>query len=330
MIDYTQKSPLNILVTGVGAIIGYGIIKSIRQSKIPVRIIGTDIYADAVGQHWCDIFIQAKYAVDPDYISFIRDLINRFKIDLVFLGTEQEIYRISENRAETGKDIDKFVLNHTDILDLSKDKWRTINFLEQNNLREYAIPSVINGDYDSISKQFGKEFLLKPRSSYASKGIVRVADHLEFSFFKERMGQNFMAQRIVGDIDHEYTMAVFGLGNGTYSASIALKRKLSQDGSTAKAEIVLGDSFLEEATERLCKIFRPIGPTNLQFRLEHGKHYLLEINPRISSSTSIRTAFGYNEAEMCIRYFLFGEIVKPEVRAGRATRYINEVVTIIS
>lgn len=27
-----------------------------------------------------------------------------------------------------------------------------------------------------------------------------------------------------------------------------------------------------------------------------------EINPRISSSTSIRAAFGYNEAEMCVSY----------------------------
>lgn len=40
----------NILVTGIGAIIGYGIIKSLRNSKYDCNIIGIDIFNDAIGQ----------------------------------------------------------------------------------------------------------------------------------------------------------------------------------------------------------------------------------------------------------------------------------------
>ena len=43
-----------VLVTGVGAIIGYGAVRSLRKSRTDVRIVGMDIYPDAVGQVWCD------------------------------------------------------------------------------------------------------------------------------------------------------------------------------------------------------------------------------------------------------------------------------------
>ena len=76
-----------ILVTGVGAVIGYGIVRSLRASKFPVRIVGMDIYADAVGQRWCDVFEQAVRADDPRYPEkwaslAYRIAINYFMYDL--------------------------------------------------------------------------------------------------------------------------------------------------------------------------------------------------------------------------------------------------------
>lgn len=316
---------INVLVTGVGAVIGYGVINSLRKSSLPVHIVGIDIYADAVGQHWCDEFIQAKYAVDPNYIQFLLDIIHSRNIDIVFFGTEQEIYRCDKDRDELGEDIKKLVINRSEILALSKDKWLTYQFLHDNGLGDVAISSVIDGDYNTISEKFGSAFLLKPRNSYASKGIVKVSDAEEFSFYKKRMGQSFMAQKFVGDVDHEYTVGVFGLGDGTYSSIIALKRVLSQEGATAKAE-VFEDQELIKAVNSICLALKPIGPTNLQFRFSEGYFLLLEVNPRISSSTSIRTLFGYNEAEMCVQYFLNNKILQPVVKYGRAVRYIDEVV----
>jgi carbamoyl-phosphate synthase large subunit len=74
-------------------------------------------------------------------------------------------------------------------------------------------------------------------------------------------------------------------------------------------------------------LFRPQGPTNFQFRRSDGGPKLLEINPRISSSTSIRTAFGYNESAMALDYFLDQRApVQPALRRGRAVRYIDEQI----
>jgi carbamoyl-phosphate synthase large subunit len=140
------------------------------------------------------------------------------------------------------------------------------------------------------------------------------------------MGDNFMVQKIVGDDDSEYTVGAFGLGDGTYSQSITLRRKLSGEGATAKASVSHVPA-LEELVGRLVKAFRPVGPTNLQFREHEGRFLLLEINPRISSSTSIRAAFGYNEAEMCIEYYLEGKPpVQRKLGSGKAIRYIEDMV----
>jgi len=321
----SNKCPVRVLVTGVGAIIGYGIIKSLRKADFPTYIVGMDIYHDAVGQNWCDEFVQAKYAVDPQYIVFLRDVIQKYSIDIVFFGTEQEIYRVNDAREEL-KDIPcKIIINRDNILQLSKDKWLTREYLVSNGMEDMAIPSVITGSYREIALRFGDRFLLKPRSSYASKGIVTVQNREEFDFYKARMGDNFMAQEIMGDSDSEFTVGVFGLGDGRHSGLISMRRKLSQEGSTAKAEVVQSDD-IRKCIDRLCASLKPIGPTNFQFRMHNGVYKLLEVNPRISSSTSIRTAFGYNEAVLCVEFFLRNRIVIPTVRSGYAIRYIDEVV----
>ena len=87
------------------------------------------------------------------------------------------------------------------------------------------------------------------------------------------------------------------------------------------------DIEIAEATQQLTGHLKPLGPTNYQFRKEGDVAYLLEINPRFSSSNSLRTAFGFNEAEMAIDYFKFGRIPQiPVIKAGMAWRYSEDYV----
>jgi carbamoyl-phosphate synthase large subunit len=77
----------------------------------------------------------------------------------------------------------------------------------------------------------------------------------------------------------------------------------------------------------LCEYYTPIGPTNFQFRKHQGVLKLLEINPRISSSTSIRAAFGYNESLMAIEYYLENKKPsQPVIKQGKAVRYIEDFI----
>jgi carbamoyl-phosphate synthase large subunit len=142
----------------------------------------------------------------------------------------------------------------------------------------------------------------------------------------DKLGHDLMAQPIMGCDDEEYTVGIFGDGLGRVCASITLQRRLAADGSTAKAW-VRQHNDLDTVVAALCAHFKPIGPTNLQFRKDGSDWKLLEINPRISSSTSLRTAFGYNEAAFCVDFYLAGKkISQPEIKRGFAARYIEDCI----
>ena len=170
-------------------------------------------------------------------------------------------------------------------------------------------------------------FLLKPRQGFGSRGIEIIGDHASFLKYKNDIGERLMAQQIVGNINEEYTTSAFCDGKGGYYCYMTLRRRLSKDGFTDKAEVVQLNE-IQNALESLCNFFKPLGPTNFQFRMHDGGLKLLEINPRISSSTSIRTAFGYNESAMSIDYFM-DQIVpaQPIIKAGKAVRYVEDFIT---
>jgi carbamoyl-phosphate synthase large subunit len=314
-----------IMVTGVGAIIGYGLLRSLRAARPDARLIGTDIYPDAVGQAWCDVFVQAPYTASSQYLNWLRVTVEKYHVDLLIPGIEQDVHGFSSNRALIGGFGCKVALNTTRLIDLSSDKWamhQELAALED----PCRIPSYLVGDYDTLVAQLGLPFILKPRRSYASKGIVYVKCRKDFNAHNARLGEQLMAQPIVGTDDEEYTAAAFGDGDGNVCASIILKRRLAQDGSSSKAWVRKIGS-LDSVVSRLCSHFQPVGPTNLQFRRDGENWKLLEINPRVSSTSSIRRAFGYNEAEMMIEYFLEGTLPKqPENKSGFAVRFIEDYV----
>jgi carbamoyl-phosphate synthase large subunit len=136
-----------------------------------------------------------------------------------------------------------------------------------------------------------------------------------------------IVQPYIGDDGHEYTVSVFGDGLGNFTAGIALRRQLSLEGFTSLAEVAPMSMF-EAPVRDLCKVLNPVGPTNFQFRIGGAGPMLLEVNPRISSSTSMRAAFGYNEAKMCIDFYLHKQLpTQPSIRSGRAIRYSEDYVT---
>ncbi|MCQ1769262.1 ATP-grasp domain-containing protein [Neorhizobium galegae] len=314
-----------VLVTGVGAIIGYGILRSLRMARPDVKLVGIDIHSDAVGQRWADQFFQVPLTADPVYPEVLSRIITDAEVDLIIPGIEQDTHFFSDNRSFIEKMGVAICLNSRRLVDLSRDKWLMYQELQAVS-PEINIPTYRSNDFDFLESTLGLPFIVKPRRSYASKGLVKVKDRAGFQSLAAAMGETLIAQPIIGTDDEEYTVAAFGDGEGAYLAHIVLQRRLAMDGSTAKA-IVRADISLQETLRPIFAHFQPIGPTNLQFRRVNATWKLLEINPRVSSATSIRSAFGYNESEMALEFFLYGNpITQPEIRRGTASRYIEDSI----
>ncbi|WP_299534774.1 ATP-grasp domain-containing protein [Ulvibacterium sp.] len=315
----------NIWVTGASSLIGYGILKSIRSTKKPYRLIGTTIHKDSIAPAFTDICIKAPFSGTDGYIDWVISVIKDHNIDLVIPSFEEDVFFLTDHREQIESTGAKLVLNTQDLVCLCKDKWEFYQVLE-NSACPHVIPSSLSSEFRELESKFGLPLLLKPRRGNASKGIVRVLKEEDFELHKGQIGKNLMVQPLIGKDDEEFTTSAFCDGKGGYYAIITLKRELSKGGYTNLAEVV-DNNQIKAAVRNICKILKPIGPTNFQFRIHNGAVYLLEINPRFSSSTSMRYAFGYNDALMSIEYFLDEKIPgQPKIRNGKAIRYIEDYI----
>jgi carbamoyl-phosphate synthase large subunit len=314
---------IRVFVSGASGIVGYGVLRSLQQSGLDLHLVGSSIYDNSVAPAFCDVFERAPITSDESYLDWLLDTLRKHRIDMVIPGIEIDMYHWVEHIDEIRATGAMPLLNTTELIHQCKDKWVFYEQLLSANLA-CAIPSSLTPDYKELVAQFGLPFLLKPRRGFGARGIVRVTSEEVFNKHHDDMSTVLMAQPLVGNDEEEYTISAFCDGQGDFNACMGLRRKLSNDGYTGKAEVI-DTTLFEDTMRELCRLFKPLGPTNFQFRLSNDGIKLLEINPRISSATSIRTAFGYNESAMCINYFINRrEPQQPDIRRGRAVRYTDE------
>jgi carbamoyl-phosphate synthase large subunit len=321
-VDRTRNdAPFNIAVTGLGALIGQGIARSLRLGGRAV-VHGVDRKASALARDLCDTF-RTKPKGDEGsqaYLAFWVDFVTRNRIDLIVPGISVDMYFLDAHRqvfADLGV---KLALNTPDLIAVTRDKLAFDAAFAAVGLPR--IPTAVPQDWAEAVQVLGPPpLLLKPKVGEGSAGIVRLQDRTDFDYWTLKSGENWLLQQIVGTEDEEYTIGTFGFGDGTALEPIIFRRLLSRAGNTGEAEVV-DNPILAQATAGIIAHFRPVGPTNLQFRMAGDTPYLLEINPRFSSSCSLRTAFGYNEADMCIDHYLLGiRPGQPVIRRGSGQRY---------
>ncbi|NKN34905.1 ATP-grasp domain-containing protein [Agrobacterium sp. a22-2] len=323
----TLPVPITVVVTAVGAIIGQGIAASLRKAGLPVRIIGVDRDPNGIGRHFCDAFFAKPHCDEDslDYLDFWTSLLENEAVDLVLPGLELDVLFFNRNRSVFAEVRSRIVLNDAELIELAQDKWIFAEALKTHGLP--VIPGCLAATWDECVAELGAPpLLLKPRQGNGSRGIAVLRDADDFAYWSRRSKDAFLIQKFVGSDDQEFTVGAFGLGDGTALPPIIFRRKLSVAGNTQYAEVV-DHPVLAATVEQLAAIFKPVGPTNYQFRMAGDVPYLLEINPRFSSSTSLRAAFGYNEAALAVQFYLTGEEPEaPTITRGRGWRYYEDLV----
>lgn len=313
------------MVTGVGAVIGQGIVRSLKTGRrgLRPRIVGIDANPFSVGFQWVDASYTVPRVTEGSWPDAIADICRRENIGLILPGIEQDVKAFLENLDRLAGATDaQPLLNTPELLSLGFDKWELYLFAKKHGIE---MPDTSPFDPDPPAEMY--PLLLKPRAGMAGKGIYRVNGKEELDCLGRLIDRNaYILQRHVGTDEEEYTVSVFGLKGGDFAGPFALRRKLSY-GSTFEAETV-EDPALSEKVRRIAGLLRPIGPTNFQFRKDGDTYYLLEINPRFSSSTSIKSAFGFNEPMMAVKVFFYGrKRIRLRLKSGRASRYIADHVT---
>lgn len=316
---------MKILVTGAGAVLGQGIIKSLRQSALECQIIAADPNPLSAGLYWADGAYRLPFADDPAFGDRIHQLLDRERPDMVLVGTDVELSYFAAERHRLEALFGTHVLvSDPRVVAIADDKLETARFFESVGLPHPASAAAEDREaVEALIAAVGFPLVVKPRIGARSVGVSLVHDRAALaSALEGRSG--LVVQQCVGDADSEYTASTL-VFDGEVQASIVMRRDL-RDGNSYRA--YLADyPRLNEQVRALGRALQPHGPANFQFRTDaDGTPRVFEINARFSGTTPLRAMAGFNEVEMCARKLLHGTpVVQPPVREGVILRYLDEM-----
>lgn len=313
---------MKVLVTGAGALLGQGVIKSLRLAKSGYHIIAADPSPHAVGLYWADSAYLIPLAAAPDYLDKLRQILRKERPDIVLIGTDVELMIFALHKVMLESEFNTHIIvSPPEVIRIADDKWLTYEFLKSNGF-PYPRSALPDGSNDLL-RDCGFPLIVKPRIGARSVGVHLVDNDKELSMALQTV-RDPIIQECVATSSDEYTCGIT-LADGCVMATVTMRRDL-RDGNTYRAYVEPHTPF-EKSLEEIAIKLGGFGPLNFQFRLAHNIPKIFEINARFSGTTPLRAYAGFNEVDAIIRKTVLGEsIPAPQLKPLTILRYWNEMV----
>lgn len=317
---------LNILVLGVGGNVSQGIIKAIAKSNLDCKVIGACVSPESIGLYLCDKAYISPYASSEDFMPWLIEICNNEKVDIVLTGVEENIFEIAKNIDEFSRGTRAiFKCTTYENLLIGQDKLETSLWLKNNGCNYPKFASSEDTEHIArLIEDVGFPLIAKPRKGKGSNGIFKINNQQDLQ--KVFKLDEYIIQEYIGDEDAEYTVGCYCDKSGRLLNPIIMRRELKY-GTTFKAEIV-ENSIISAEVIKICGHFKPVGPLNIQLRMDkNNRPVCFELNVRFSGTTPMRAHFGFNDVEAMIKEYVLEQKLPEsfEVRTGTAYRYMNEI-----
>lgn len=314
---------MKVLVTGAGAVLGQGIIRSLRESSLDATIVAADPSPLSAGLYWTERRHLVPFASDPAFVARMDELLAEERPDAVIPGTDVELHHFAAQRARWEADFaTQVVISSPDVVRIADDKYLTFAFLRDHG---FQVPdSCLAGDEDALVERVGFPLIVKPRVGARSVGVIKVNDRAALTRAISE-GDNVVIQECVASERDEYTAGTL-MFDGRCQASIVMRRDL-RDGNTYRAYVEAYPE-LDAQVRRMAEALGSHGPANFQFRVDRdGRAKVFEINARFSGTTPFRMRAGFNEVELTLRHLVGGEPVRqPAIQPMTILRHFEETV----
>ncbi|MEM7186431.1 MAG: ATP-grasp domain-containing protein [Bacteroidota bacterium] len=301
-----------VLVTGVGGNVAQGIIRNIRASEFPIKVVGTNIAHFSAGNHLCDAFYKVPYGIEPEYIDAINQIVASEQVDLIIPSTDSEVYELSLHRERL---LCPVVASGHETAGFCLDKYKTYGRFHKHNVpfATSFLPSEYQGQFDQI--------IVKPRKGGGSRGIA--LNPTDLSKFEDN---EYMVQELLSG--QEITTSFYVNRAGNMHSCITMERILEHGTSTHCKVVSTYDSEVTKLLEAMMQVGDFMGSINVQSMVtEDGTIIPFEINCRISGTNSIRANFGFKDIEYVLAEWLYDmPAAETTIRYGIATRVLMDVI----
>jgi len=299
-----------VLVTGIGGVVGQGILRNLNQLGLDITVIGTNVKKISAGNYLCDRVYEVPYAYEPDFIPAMVKIVKRDAVDLIVPSTDYEAYYLGSSRNSLDCEI---ACSPPEVTGMCLDKYKTYHALKAANIpfAESRLPSLYNNEFSKI--------VVKPREGRGSRDIC-VNPSAPKSFDDTYVIQDYLD-------GPELTTAFYVTKEKRLHGQITFVRELDS-GNTSKCEVVFDyDKEVNYLIEGLISNFRFSGSSNIQARVTSNGIVPFEINCRISGTNSVRSQFGFSDVEYTVQELLFNQNPnRCEIRKGSALRVMLDLI----
>jgi len=245
-----------------------------------------------------------------NYINEIKKLCKTHNIDLIVPGIDEELLKLSKNKNV----LPELFLPNYETIYTCNNKWRFYNFCLKNEL---DVPLT------SLAKNFNKnkhskKIILKPIYGRGSKGIF-ISNNLDETkvllklLRKKKLLENYIVQDFIKG--SEYTVTCCNLHGFSYIFPLNV---LEKKGITIKA-IYKKETKLLNEIDKLNNILNHQKIFNVQLIKTQKKFFLLEINPRVSTTFCLLLKNKFDP-------FTSQKIKKLNVTFKKLNRYYRNIV----
>ena len=292
-----MRNRLKILFSGAGGSGAVGIINGLRASG-HYWIAAIDANRYSAGLYQADYGEVLPLVTQKDYFQHLQRLVDRHKIDVYIPLIEEELLPAYDFvKRNPGISL---ILPRREFTDLVLNKYKMVKAFQQVGI--YCPETFLDSEIDN--KIFRKKMFLKPIRGRGSNGIAVIESRDDYTQYFARQSayarSEVMLQRYVdGD---EYTVSVV-VGKDGWIYAVVPKRIIKKRGITYSS-ITEKNPSIEKIARKIQAEFKANGPFNVQLKIFNGKPYVLEVNPRFSTTVVHTIAAGVNEIDLIIKDFM--------------------------
>jgi carbamoyl-phosphate synthase large subunit len=314
---------MRVAITGVsgdvgrGAVIGLTVPAARELLGASPWILGLDSSEDCPAYRLVDTHERMPPVRDEGYVDHLVSVLRGHRIDLLLPGIDPEIAILSRARARLSQSGTAVVLAPEDLVEAADDKLATASFLEARQIAFARTWAAETGAAVS------PPLVAKPRQGNASVGVTLLPDETALQTFRRRAPSGYCLQELLEG--PEITVGLLYDRAGILRDALAMERTLV-DGRTARARTVDTPAlrrFIDDFGGRV----RGIGAVNVQLRDDPRRGPVaFEVNARLSGSTELRVALGFNDPLRIVRHFLTGApIERASIRSGTIVRRDGQI-----
>lgn len=258
-------------------------------------VIATDNLLSAPALIEADIAYKVSDVYDADYIRQLKEIIINHHVKAVISLNDFELPILAKHKAELESLGTKIIVSNEKVIDIAFDKWKTYQYLKENNVNTPATFKSLNEAKKAIEMgELKFPVVIKPRLGSGSKGILypETIEELELAYrlleinLERSSHKKDSSQAIEIDIliqekldGKEYGLDIINNFEGEYFATFTKEKIYMRAGETDKARSIIHEDF-NVLGKQIGILLKHIGSIDVDVILQNNKLYIIEINPR--------------------------------------------------